>query len=67
MNDLFLKIYVAARSLLSCEDGQGITEYAMTVALIAFGCVAGEAAVAHSVNDVFISITSTITGGVFRG
>ena len=67
MNDLFLKVYVAAKSFLARENGQGMTEYAMAVALIAFGCVAGEAAIASGVNDAFVSITSRITSGVFRG
>jgi Flp pilus assembly pilin Flp len=67
MNDLLVKLYVAAKSLRVREDGQGMTEYAMTVALIAFGCVAGETAIASSVNNVFVSITATITTGVLRG
>jgi Flp pilus assembly pilin Flp len=67
MNDLFLKLYVAAKSFLASENGQGMAEYAMTVALIAFGCIAGEAAVAHSVNNVFVSITATFAGSIFRG
>ena len=36
-----------------------MTEYAMAVGLIAFGCIAGEAAIATSVNRVFISIGTT--------
>jgi Flp pilus assembly pilin Flp len=66
MNDHFLKRYMAAKSLLACEEGQGMTEYAMAVALIAFGCIAGEAAVATSVNHVFVALATTITGGVFH-
>lgn len=67
MKDFLLKLHVALMSSLACENGQGMTEYAMTVALIAFGCVAGQAAIAHSVNDVFVSITTTFTGNILRG
>jgi Flp pilus assembly pilin Flp len=66
MKDLFLKLYVAASSALECEKGQSMSEYSMTVALIAFGCIAGEAAIANSVNNVFVALANTITGGVFH-
>jgi len=64
MNDLFLKLYVAARDLLARNNGQSMTEYAMAVGLIAFGCVAGQAAIAHSVNQTFIAMATTITNGI---
>lgn len=64
MNDLFLKLYVATRSRLASEDGQNMSEYALTVALIAFGVVAGESAIARGVNQTFIQIATTITTGV---
>jgi Flp pilus assembly pilin Flp len=41
-----------------------MTEYAMAVGLIAFGCVAGEAAVATSVNRIFVSLSTVILNGV---
>lgn len=66
MNDLLLKLYVTAQSLARREDGQSMTEYAMAVAMIAFGCVAGETAIAHSVNQTFIALATTITTGVAR-
>ncbi|MGC1423080.1 MAG: Flp family type IVb pilin [Terracidiphilus sp.] len=64
MQDLILKLYLAARTLLDRTEGQGMTEYAMAVGLIAFGCIAGEAAIATSVNRVFISISTVIVNGV---
>jgi Flp pilus assembly pilin Flp len=66
MNDLFLKLYLAAKSKLASDAGQGMSEYALAVALIAFGCVAGEAAIASSVNHTFIALATTITGGIFH-
>lgn len=66
MNDLYLKLYRAARFMLSGEAGQSMSEYAMVVALIAFGCLAGEAAIASSLNHTFIALATSITGGVFH-
>jgi Flp pilus assembly pilin Flp len=64
MQDLILKLHFAAKSLLDRTDGQGMTEYAMAVGLIAFGCVAGEAAIATSVNRIFVSLSTVILNGV---
>ncbi len=64
MNDLFLKLYVAIRARLTSADGQSMSEYALTVALIAFGVVAGESAIARGVNQTFIALATTITTGV---
>jgi Flp pilus assembly pilin Flp len=64
MNDLFLKLYLSAKSILNCKDGQNLAEYAMTFSLIALGCVAGLSAVAHGINQTFIAVATTITTGV---
>ena len=64
MQDLILRLYFATKTVLDRTDGQGMTEYAMAVGLIAFGCVAGEAAVATSVNRTFVSLSTVILNGV---
>lgn len=64
MNDLLLKTFVAAKSILVRNNGQNLTEYAMAFSLIALGCVAGLSAVAHGVNQTLISMATTITTGV---
>jgi Flp pilus assembly pilin Flp len=64
MKDLILNLHSAAKSLLERTNGQGITEYAMAIGLIAFGCVAGEAAIATSVNRIFVALATTIVNGV---
>ena len=64
MNNLIFKMYLAAQSFLEREDGQGITEYALTFTVIALGTVAGESAVAQQINHTFIAITTTITTGI---
>lgn len=64
MERLFLKLHLAAQSVLESEAGQGLTEYAMAFSLIALGTVAGQSAVAQQVNHTFIAITSTITTNI---
>ncbi len=66
MQDLILKIYAGAKIVFDRTEGQGMTEYAMAVGLIAFGCVAGEAAVATSVNHIFVALGTTIMNGVIQ-
>jgi len=41
MNNLLLKLYVKFQDLASREEGQDLVEYALVVALIAFGATAG--------------------------
>jgi Flp pilus assembly pilin Flp len=66
MQDLILKLYWTARSVLNRTDGQNMTEYAMAVGLIACGCVAAEAAIATSVNRVLVATATTIVNGVMQ-
>jgi Flp pilus assembly pilin Flp len=64
MSTLLLNFAAVAKTLLAREDGQSMAEYALLVALISFGCIAGEATVANSVNHTFIALATTITSGV---
>jgi Flp pilus assembly pilin Flp len=66
MNNLLLKLYLAIQDLRDRKDGQGVTEYAMAVSVIALGTVAGESAVAQKINSTFITVASTITTGILR-
>lgn len=66
MQDFILGLYLAAKSALARNSGQSMTEYAMAVGLIALGCVAGEAAIATSVNHVFVAMGTTILNGVLH-
>lgn len=66
MNNLLLKLYLAADALKNRNDGQGVTEYAMTFAVIALGTVAGESAVAQKINHTFIALATTVTTGILR-
>jgi len=64
MNDPFLKIYVNFKTFMACEDGQDMVEYALVVALIAFGAVLGMKGFASGVNSAFNKISSTLTTDV---
>ena len=61
MNNLFLKLYAAAQTALAREHGQSMSEYALAFSLIALGCVAGQSAVASSINHTFIALATNIT------
>jgi pilus assembly protein Flp/PilA len=65
MNDTLLKLYVKFQDLASREEGQDLVEYALVVALIAFGATAGMKALANGLNTAFNNIStnlSTYTG-----
>jgi len=64
MNNLLLKLYVKFQDLTSREEGQDLVEYALVVALIAFGATAGMGALAGGINKAFNSISSTLASNV---
>lgn len=60
MNNLLLKLYVKFQDLASREEGQDLVEYALVVALIAFGATAGMNALAKGINTAFNQISTTL-------
>jgi pilus assembly protein Flp/PilA len=60
MNNMLLKLYVKFQDLASREEGQDLVEYALVVALIAFGATAGMNALATGLNSAFSNISSTL-------
>jgi pilus assembly protein Flp/PilA len=60
MNNLYLKMIVKIQELASREEGQDLVEYALVVALIAFGATAGMSALGKGINTVFSNISSTL-------
>ena len=60
MNTMLLKLYVKFQDLASREEGQDQVEYALVVALIAFGATAGMKALATGLNSAFSNISSTL-------
>jgi len=61
MNDLMLRMYVKAQDLMSREEGQDLVEYALVVALIAFGATAGMSSLATGLNTAFKGISTTLS------
>jgi pilus assembly protein Flp/PilA len=60
MNSILIKLYVKFQDLASREEGQDLVEYALVVALIAFGATAGMKALATGLNSAFQGISSTL-------
>ena len=60
MNNMLLKLYVKFQNLASREEGQDLVEYALVVALIAFGATAGMSHLAKGLNLAFSNISSTL-------
>ena len=60
MNNMLLKLYVKFQELKSREDGQDLVEYALVVALIAFGATAGMSKLATGINTAFSVVSSRL-------
>ena len=64
MNSLMLKLYVKMQSLLVREDGQDLVEYALTVALVAFGATVAMQSLGTGLNATFSAISSTLSSSL---
>ena len=64
MNLCLAKLYDLSRTLLLQEDGQDLVEYALVVALIAFGAITGMGYLAAGINNAFSEIAATVTTNV---
>ena len=64
MNSLLSNLYIKARTLLAHEEGQDLVEYALVVALIAFGAITGMGYLASGLNNAFSNIATTLTTNV---
>jgi pilus assembly protein Flp/PilA len=64
MNNLLLKVFVKLQDLASREEGQDLVEYALVVALIAFGATAGMKNLASGVNTAFSNISSQLGAAI---
>jgi pilus assembly protein Flp/PilA len=65
MNTLFLNLLIKFQDFSSRQEGQDMVEYALVVALVAFGATAGMKALATGLNTAFRNIStnlSTYTG-----
>lgn len=64
MNDLMLKVYIGYKNIMDHEEGQDLVEYALVVALIAFGAVAGMNALASGINTAFNDVSTKLLGAI---
>jgi len=64
MNNLLLNLFVKLQDLASREEGQDLVEYALVVALIAFGATAGMKNLASGVNTAFSNISSQLGAAI---
>jgi len=60
VNTLLLRIYIKLQDLASREEGQDLVEYALMIALLSFGWVAGVKAVANALNSAFNGVSSNL-------
>jgi pilus assembly protein Flp/PilA len=64
MKNLFFSAILRVKQLIEDEQGQDLVEYALIVALIAFGAMSGMGYVAKGVNHAFSGIATTLTTDV---
>jgi pilus assembly protein Flp/PilA len=64
MKDKLLMLSIKLRTLLSDEEGQDLIEYALVVALIAFGAVAAMTVLSSDINTAFSSIGTKLTSAM---
>jgi pilus assembly protein Flp/PilA len=60
MKDWGLKLFVEVQTLLFCEDAQDLVEYALVVALIAFGAVTAMKSLSSEIKTAFNTISSNL-------
>jgi pilus assembly protein Flp/PilA len=61
MKNKLMNLSVKMQVLLMSEEGQDLIEYALVVALIAFGATAGMSGLATKINNAFGGIGSTLS------
>jgi pilus assembly protein Flp/PilA len=60
MNKMHFCFFAKLRDLVIREHGQDLVEYALVVALIAFGAIAGMGKLATSINSAYSNISHTL-------
>jgi pilus assembly protein Flp/PilA len=63
-NRLILQFYLCAQSVITREQGQDLVEYALVVALIAFGAVTGMRHLSSEINTAFNTISSDLASSL---
>jgi pilus assembly protein Flp/PilA len=60
MNTLLIKLHMMLQDLANREDGQDLVEYALVVALIAFGATTGMKHLATGLNIAFTEVSTKL-------
>jgi len=60
VNKLLFSIFVRLHELMNREEGQDLVEYALVVAIIAFGAVTGMKALSAEIKIAFETISSNL-------
>ena len=64
MNFLMLRICACVSSLAARQDGQDLVEYALVVALIAFGAIAGMGHLGGEIYVAFFDVSSDLASAL---
>ncbi|HEX5235143.1 MAG TPA: Flp family type IVb pilin [Silvibacterium sp.] len=64
MKDKLLMLSIKLRTLLSDEQGQDLIEYALVVALIAFGAVTAMGTLSTDINNAFTTIGTKLNSAL---
>jgi len=60
MNTMLIKLYVKFQDLMDRQDGQDLVEYALLIALIAFGATAAMKSLATGISTAFTNISTQL-------
>jgi pilus assembly protein Flp/PilA len=64
MQSLGNYVYLLVRGLIEREEGQDLVEYALVVALIAFGAITGMGFLANGLNNAFSDIAVILNSNI---
>ena len=64
MNGLLLNLYIKFQDLKNRDEGQDLVEYALVVALIAFGATAGMGKLAAGINAAFSTVSTKLGAAI---
>ena len=59
-----INLFLYVRNLVEHEEGQDLVEYALVVALIAFGAITGMQFLASGLNNAFDTISDVLTSSI---
>lgn len=63
-NTLLLKLHFRLKDLLAREEGQDLVEYALVVAIIAFGAAAAMKGLSTEIKTAFSTISSELSSSI---